>query len=137
MSVEDYFIRYMEKFARALGLMIGFRQKGRPEESIRIATQFYDEQLDIPPHESACITDKAFIPTVQKQNYDQSALNYLAQIAHETAKAYEMQYKGEKARSFYSISYALYLMATEKDRTYSPERELLMKELSKKLKEEK
>jgi hypothetical protein len=137
MPVEDYFIRYLEKFARALALIIGFREKGNPEESIRVANQFYDEYLDIPPHELSRISDDEFISAVQKQNYNQSILNYLPQITHETDKAYEIQQSKEKARSFFSISYKLYEMLTEKDKTYSLDRERIMEELSKKLKEEK
>lgn len=131
MPKEDYLIRYLEKLARAVAAILGFRDKGNPEESIRIADGFFDENLNYRANELAIMSDSDFESLINKENHQPAILNYLAQISFETAKAYEDLDDKEKADAFFSKSLSLYRILTKKDKTFSFEREQIMNDIKK------
>jgi len=131
MPKEDYLLKYLEKLARVIAAMIGFRDKGFPEESIRIADETFKELLNFNIEELAIMPFEKFIDTIRNEKYNSSYLEALAQLTHETAKTYTALGKMELANSFYVKALQMYYLLNEKDKTFSFEREGTISDLLK------
>lgn len=129
MPKEDYLLKYLEKLSRVIAAMMGFRDKGFPEDSLRLADETFKELLDIDLDELAIMPLKKFTETIQKQGYSSTHLEIMAQLANETAKSFFAQRKDEKANQFYGKTLQLYYLLNEKDKTFSFEREMIIGEL--------
>ena len=46
MPKEDYLLKYLEKLSRVIAAMVGFRDKGFPEDALRLVDETYKELLD-------------------------------------------------------------------------------------------
>jgi hypothetical protein len=126
---EDYLLKYLEKLSRVIAAMLGFRDKGFPEDAIRLADETYKELLDLKVEELAVMPVEKFMQVIQKIGYSTTYIEVLAQMAHETADSYQAQEKNEFARSFYLKSLQLYYLLNGKDKTFSFERERIISEL--------
>jgi len=129
MPKEDYLLKYLEKLGRVVAAMFGFREKGFPEDSLRLADETFKELLKLNIDELAIMPVDRFIEIVRAERYNSSYLESLAKIAYETAKSYLVQENQEKANLFFSKSLHLYYLLNEKDKTFSFEREMMIDEL--------
>lgn len=129
MPKEDYLLKYLEKLSRVIAAMLGFREKGLPEDAIRLADESYKELLDFSVEELVIMPMDKFIEIIRGIGYSSTYLNALAQFARETANSFEDQNDKSKAQSFYQKSLHLYLLLNEKDKTFSFEREMIIAEL--------
>ncbi|MDD4971670.1 MAG: hypothetical protein PHT07_19765 [Paludibacter sp.] len=129
MPKEDYLLKYLEKLSRVIAAMLGFREKGFPEEGLHLADETYKEMLDIDLDELVIMPVEAFIEKVRKENYNPSYLETLARLTHETANTFTVQGNEPNAKNFYLKCLHLYRLLNEKDKTFSFERELLISEL--------
>jgi len=126
---EDYLLKYLEKLSRVIAAMMGFRDKGFPEDAIRLADETYKELLDFKVDELAIMPVEKFMEIVRKTGYSSTYLETLAQLANETANSLFAQGKDEKANQFYGKTLQLYNFLNEKDKTFSFEREMIIAEL--------
>ena len=126
MPKEDYLLKYLEKLSRVIAAMLGFRDKGFPEDSLRLADETYKELLGFDMEELAIMPIEKFVEVIRKLGYSPTYLDALAQIAHETANSGQAQGKAEFAESFYRKSLQLYYLLNEKDKTFSFEREMII-----------
>jgi hypothetical protein len=131
MPKEDYLLKYLEKLSRVIAAMIGFRDKGFPEDGLQLADETYREMLDIDLYELEVMPVELFIERVRKENYNATYLQALTQLTHETAHSYSAMGKEMNAQKFYIKTLQLYYLLNEKDRTFSFERELIITELTK------
>lgn len=131
MPKEDYLLKYLEKLSRVIAAMLGFREKGFPEDAIRLADESYKELLDFSVEELVIMPIDKFIEIIREIGYSSTYLNALAQLALETANSFEDQNDESKAQSFYLKALHLYLLLNEKDKTFSFERETIIAELEK------
>jgi len=129
MPKEDYLLKYLEKLSRVIAAMLGFREKGFPEDSLRLADETFKELLDINIDELAIMPVEKFIETIRKQGYSSTHLEIMAQLAHETAKSLFAQGKEDNANLLYTKTLQLYYLLNEKDKTFSFEREQIISEL--------
>jgi len=129
MPKEDYLLKHLEKLGRTIAAMIGLREKGFPEDSLRIADKTLKELLRIDFDDLAIMPIEKFITTVGNEKYNSSYLDTMAQLTHETAKTLTTLGKIEIANSFYNKSLQLYYLLNEKDKTFSFEREEIISEL--------
>ena len=129
MPKEDYLLKYLEKLSRVIAAMMGFRDKGFPEDAIRLADETYKELLDLKVEELTVMPVEKFIEIVRKTGYSSTYLETLAQLANETADAYQMQGNNEFAAAFYKKTLEIYYLLNEKDKTFSFEREMIIAEL--------
>lgn len=109
--------------------MLGFRDKGFPEDSLRLADETFKELLDFKVEELAIMPVEKFIEIVRKAGYSSTYLEALTQIAHETANSYQAQNNVQNAQSFYLKTLQLYYLLNEKDKTFSFEREMIISEI--------
>jgi hypothetical protein len=47
MPKEDYLLKYLEKLSRVIAAMLGLRDKGFPEDTLKLADETYKELLSI------------------------------------------------------------------------------------------
>jgi hypothetical protein len=123
MPKEDYLLKYLEKLARVIAAMLGFRDKGYPEESLRVADETFKELLNFNIEELAIMPVEKFIDTIRNEKYNSSYLEGLSQLTNETAKTYTALGKMELANSFYVKALQMYYLLNEKNKTFSFERE--------------
>lgn len=131
MPKEDYLLKYLEKLSRVIAAMFGFRDKGFPEDALRLADETYKEILDIDLEELSVMPVEKFMEKVRKENYNPSYLQAIAQITHETAKSFSVRQNELNAKSFFIKTLHLYYLLNEKDKTFSFEREMIISELEK------
>jgi hypothetical protein len=129
MPKEDYLLKYLEKLSRVIAAMFGFRDRGFPEDSLRLADETYKELLDSDTEELSIMPIEKFVEIIRKENYNASYLEVLAQLANETADSYISANKIENANSFYAKALQMYYILNEKDKTFSFEREMKITEL--------
>jgi len=129
MPKEDYLLKYLEKLSRVIAAMLGFREKGFPEDSLRLADETFRELLKFDIDELAIMPIEKFNEAVRTEKYTTSYLEALAELAYETANAYIAQENNEKANLFFEKSLHLYYLLNEKDKTFSFEREMIIDEL--------
>jgi len=133
MPKEDYLLKYLEKLSRVIAAMLGFRDKGFPEDGLHLADETYKEMLGIDLDELAVMPVDIFIERVRKENYNPSYLQAIAQMTHETAKSFLSQGCEQNAQAFYLKTLQLYHLLNERDKTFSFEREMIITELEKKI----
>jgi hypothetical protein len=129
---EDYLLKYLEKLSRVIAAMLGFRDKGFPEDAIRLADETYKELLDFKVDELAIMPVEKFVEIIKKNGYTSTYLEIIARLANETANSFQMQGNELFAQSFYLKTLNLYLFLNEKDKTFSFEREMKIAELKEK-----
>jgi len=129
MPKEDYLLKYLEKLSRVIAAMLGFRDKGFPEDGLHLADETYREMLDIDLDELELMPVELFIERVKKENYNASYLQVLTQLTNETANTFSDLGNKEKALNFYNKCLHLYYLLNEKDKTFSFEREMIISEL--------
>ena len=133
MPKEDYLIKYLEKLSRAVAAMLGFRDKGFPEDAIRLADETYRELLGNGNDEILAMNNERFVELVQKAGYSSTYIESTAQLTEQTADSYAELNENEKAQSFYSHALQLYDYLNEKDKTFSFEREMKISALKNKI----
>jgi len=124
MPKEDYLLKYLEKLGRVVAAMMGFREKGFPEDSLRIADETFKELLNFNFVELALMPIEEFITSIRNEKYNPSYLDGIAQLTLETAKTLTALGNVDSANGFYSKSLQLYYLLNEKDKTFSFEREM-------------
>ena len=129
MPKEDYLLKYLEKLSRVITAMLGFRDKGFPEDGLQLADETYREMLDINLEELEIMPVEIFIERVRKENYNVTYLQALTQLTNETANTYSALENDKKALNFYSKCLQLYYLLNEKDKTFSFEREMIITDL--------
>lgn len=129
MPKEDYLLKYLEKLSRVIAAMLGFRDKGFPEDAVRLAQETYKEMLDFDAGELAVMHIEEFNSIIRKADYSPAYLEALAQLATETAASYVQLDNPRYAESFYQKSLQLYYILNEKDKTFSFGREAIIAEL--------
>jgi len=122
-------LKYLEKLSRVIAAMLGFRDGGFPEDSLRLADETYKEFLNFNLEELAVMPVEAFMEVIRKIGYSSTYVEALAQLAHETANSFEAKGNAEYALSFQHKSLQLYYLLNEKDKTFSFEREMIITEL--------
>ena len=88
MPKEDYLQKYLEKLSRVIAAMLGFRDKGFPEDALRLVDETYKELLDVDLEELAVMPVEKFIAIIKKESYSATHLELLAQLTHETANSF-------------------------------------------------
>jgi hypothetical protein len=129
---EDYLLKYLEKLSRVIAAMFGFRDKGFPEDAIRLADKTYKELLDFKLDELAVMPLERFIDLIRQKGYTSTYLETLARLAYETANSLELIENESFVQSFYLKTLHIYLIMNEKDKTFSFEREMIISELKEK-----
>ena len=132
MPKEDYLLKYLEKLSRVIAAMFGFRDKGFPEDAIRLADKTYKELLDFNLDELAVMPLERFIDLIRQKGYTSTYLETLARLAYETANSLELTENESFVQSFYLKTLHIYLIMNEKDKTFSFEREMIISELKEK-----
>jgi len=126
---EDYLLKYLEKLSRVIAAMLGLRDKGFPEDAIRLADETYIELLDFNVEELAIMPVEKFVQLVRKAGYTSTYLESLAKLSYETAYALQMHENTEFANSFFQKTLQIYYLLNEKDKTFSFEREMIISDL--------
>lgn len=129
MPKEDYLLKYLEKLSRVIAAMLGLRDKGFPEDALRLADEIFTELLDFNTDELAVMPVDLFVETIRKGGYSATHLEIMAQLFHETAKSFFARGNEENADLFYMKTLQLYYLLNEKDKTFSFEREMLIDDL--------
>lgn len=129
MPKEDYLLKYLEKLSRVIAAMLGFREKGFPDESLRLADQTFKELLNLDIEELAVMPVEKFIDLIRNEKFNSLYLEGIAQLTHETANVFAVLGKVETATDFYSKTLQLYYLLNENDKTFSFEREQIISEL--------
>ncbi|HEY6915414.1 MAG TPA: hypothetical protein VI413_12120 [Paludibacter sp.] len=133
MPKEDYLLKYLEKLSRVIAAMIGLRDKGFPEDAIRLADEAYKELLNFNVEELAVMPVEKFVQIVRDAGYTSTYLEALAKLSYETGYAFQMQDNAGFANVFFQKTLQIYYLLNEKDKTFSFEREMIISELSEKL----
>lgn len=129
MPKEDYLLKYLEKLSRVIAAMLGLREKGFPEDAIRLADETYKEMLDLSTDELAVMPVSAFVEIVRKAGYSSSHLDALAKLSYETACSFQQKGNRIYANSFFQKALEVFYLLNEKDKTFSFEREMLISDL--------
>ncbi|MEI6753130.1 MAG: hypothetical protein WCK78_08170 [Paludibacter sp.] len=126
MPKEDYLLKYLEKLSRVIAAMLGFREKGFPEDAIRLADETYKELFGLNLEELDIMPVEHFVELIKKSGYSATFLEILAKLVYETAKSIE---KSGNSTEFPKKALEVYIMLNEKDKTFSFEREMIISEL--------
>ncbi len=129
MPKEDYLLKYLEKLSRVIAAMLGLREKGLPEDAVRLVDETYKEMLDLNTDELALMPVSEFVEIVRKAGYSSSYLDALAKLAYETACSFQLKGNRIYANSFFQKALQVFYLLNEKDKTFSFEREMLISEL--------
>jgi hypothetical protein len=135
MPKEDYLLKYLEKLSRVIAAMFGFREKGYPEDALRLADETLKELIDFKIEDLAIMPVEKFIETIKNIGYSATYLEALGELAAEIAENYRFQNNHEFAICFFKKSLALYFLLNEKDKTFSFEREGIIADLKLKIDE--
>jgi len=131
MPKEDYLIKFLEKLGRVVAAMLGFREKGFPDDSLRVADEMYKELLHLDIHTLSSMPLEKYVKIVAEGNYSASYLEGLAELTYQTAKSFSDKSDTQAANSFYEKSLQTYYLLNEKDKTFSFERERFISDLEK------
>jgi hypothetical protein len=126
---EDYLLKYLEKLSRVIAAMFGFRDKGFPEEAIRLADETYSELMNLNIEELNIMPVENFVDLIRRAGYTSTYLEALAKLTFETADSFQQMGRSDKATGFYLKTLNLYYLLSEKDKTFSFEREMIISEL--------
>jgi hypothetical protein len=123
MPKEDYLLKFIEKLNRVIAAMIGFQEKGFPEDALRLAEEAYSEMLSIDLPKLGSLSEKEFEYLLADKNINVSYLEYLAEILFQTGEIYEKK-QDPVSVTFYKKSLQTLEFLTTKDKTFSFEREI-------------
>lgn len=129
MPKEDYLLKYLEKLSRVIAAMLGLREKGFPEDALKLAEKTFNELLSIDLDAISNMRDDDFIELIKKESFQSTYIDALAKISYETSKCYVAKGETLKMRLFAEKALLLYLFLNEKDKTFSFERENIISEL--------
>jgi hypothetical protein len=129
MPKEDYLQKYLEKLSRVIAAMLGFREKGFPEESLKLADEVFKELYKVDTEELAVMPLNEFRKIIVQANHTASYLEVIVQLTLETARNNELKQATENAKCLSVKALTLLELLSEKDKTFSFEREALMVEL--------
>lgn len=135
MPKEDYLLKYLEKLSRVIAAMLGLREKGCLADAISLADETYKELIGCKVDELVKMPTGEFMELIRKTGYSSAYINALAQLAFETATAFQVQENNQPATSFYRKALELYLFLNEKDKTFSFEREQIISDLKTRIQE--
>ncbi|MDR3704950.1 MAG: hypothetical protein P4L28_03470 [Paludibacteraceae bacterium] len=133
MPKEDYLLKFIEKLNRVITAMMGFREKGFPEDALRLADEAYTELLSLDLLSLQSMTEAEFQSLLETYNLNVSYLGYLAEILYQTGDTYSQLSDKGKATNFYQKSLQTLLFQIGKDKTFSLEREAKISELKKRI----
>jgi hypothetical protein len=114
MPKEDYLLKYLEKLSRVVAVMLGLREKGFPEDALRLADEIYNELLNIDLETLSAMSVEDFDRIARKANFNSTYLNALAGLTSETAYCYAAKDDIMKMRLFSEKALLLYLFLNEK-----------------------
>lgn len=134
MPQEDYLLKYLEKLNRVIAAMLGFRQKGYPEDALRIANETYKELLNTDIQNFADLSKSELEQIIESAKINPTIVEYLAKISTEVALTYKQKEEKDKVLDFNEKALLLYEFLNEKDKVFSFERELIIAELKESLK---
>jgi hypothetical protein len=129
MPKEDYLQKYLEKLSRVIAAMLGFRDKGFPEDALKLSDEVFRELYHVDTDELSVMPLERFKEIIIKANHTTSYLETIAHLTLESARNKEL-INAIQAHSLYSKSLMLLELLCQKDKTFSFEREALMAELS-------
>jgi len=129
---EDYLLKYLEKLSRVIAAMLGFRDKGFPEDALRLADETFNELLNLRIDELLIMPIDKFVENIEKAGFTSTYLEALAKLLYETANSYQSKNEIELAHVFYAKTLQIYYLLNEKDKTFSFEREMIITELNQK-----
>ena len=129
MPKEDYLLKYLEKLSRVIAAMLGLREKGFPEDALRMADETYKELLSLDLDMLAGMPVAEFDALIKKLGYTPTYIEALAKLTFETACCYAENDDKPKMRIFNEKALLLYCLLNEKDKTFSFEREMIISEL--------
>lgn len=72
MPKEDYLLKYLEKLSRVIAAMLGFREKGFSDESLRLADETFKELLNFNLEELAVLPVEKFIDLIRNEKFNSS-----------------------------------------------------------------
>ena len=129
MPKEDYLLKYLEKLSRVIAAMFGLREKGFPEDALRQADETYNELLSLNLEALTIMPVSEFEKHIRRLGYNPSYLDALAKLTVETVRCFAITGNNAKVRIFTQKALLLYSLLTEKDKTFSFEREMIIAEL--------
>lgn len=135
MPKEDYLLKYLEKLSRVIAAMLGFRDKGFPEDALRLADETYRELLSIDLETLTQMPVERFIEAIKKTAYTATYLELLAKLTHETARNFSLKGDILSGRIYSEKALLLYRLLNDKDKTFSFEREMTISELERDISE--
>jgi len=122
-------LKYLEKLSRVIAAMFGMRDKGFPEDAIRLADETYKELLNLNAEELEIMPVEKFVDIIRQAGYTTTYLEALAKLTFETADSFQQMGSDNSASGFYLKTLNLYYLLSEKDKTFSFEREMIISEL--------
>jgi hypothetical protein len=133
MPKEDYLLKFIEKLNRVIAAMMGFREKGFPEDALRLADEAYTELLSLDLLSLQSMTEAEFQSLLQTHNLNVSYLGHLSEILFQTGDTYSQLQDKNTATNFYQKSLQALIFQISKDKTFSLEREAKISELKKRI----
>ncbi len=129
MPKEDYLLKYIEKLSRVIAALLGLKESGKTEEIIRIADETYSEAITVSIQEILEMNDSDFSELIEKNTLNISHLEKLCELSiivvdtlYETGNYDDMKKLAGK-------TLLLYRKLSEKDKTFSFERETIITDL--------
>ena len=133
MPKEDYLIKFLEKLGRVVAVMLGLREKEQVEDAIRLADETFKEVLTYDLNAIKNMSLHDFDVFVRKLGYTSTYIEALAKLTDETALCYAETGDKPTMRIFSEKALLLYCLLSEKDKTFSFEREMIIAELKQQL----
>lgn len=131
MPKEDYLLKYLEKLSHVLAAMFGLREKGLPDDALRLVDEIYKELFTIDLEKLSIMPASRFLEMMREAAYSSSYIEALAKLTKETADCYTTKGDSVRVRIFSEKALLLYQLLNEKDKTFSFEREMIISELEK------
>ena len=130
-NIEDQFMRLLELMARALGAylnkLIGLKQIS-PEQARLFSNECLKGELNLSVKALSEIDNKALIELLSEKKYNNNHIELLAQFIFETADIVED--KNESQLLYHKAKFLLEYVS-ERDKTFSVERNKQLKKIDK------
>jgi len=131
MPKEDYLLKMLEKIQQLLNFIFKLKQEEKSEEIFKISNEFISNNFDFSLKEFEEMDEKEFENHFNKLNLSKNYLEKVCELFVAITDEYYANNSTENMQNLSKKTLILYRILSEKDKTFSFDRESIIEELRK------
>lgn len=131
MPKEDYLLKMLEKIQQLLNFIFKLKQEEKSEEIFKISNEFISNNFDFSLKEFEEMDEKEFENHFKKLNLSKNYLEKVCELFVAITDEYYANNSTENIQNLSKKTLILYRILSEKDKTFSFDRESIIEELRK------